>query len=455
MSASSQDGVLGGALAVAGSVAGSVAAAVASIEATVATQAPVAIDPVGSSRGGIGSGVASDPVAVAISASSESLAVAGGPGAVASPSQSTVLAVVQPVSTLALQSHFVWTADMIIEQGARERPQQPWSRNNQAQKWFRWRDEEPVGVPRTGVTRIDLAEPCVMIGAIDHEPSNENFSFASPAVAGREEAWFWKQFLLALRPGDFKATVGLGIVGISAFATPGSYDHHRHHAQRKHDQTQIPAGVRAPIWDFKVTRADGSEVLLHPRWRGNKLSMVSYNPEVAQARADLFPPKMELGGTEGPGTFRRYAGYAHPEEMVAKHVEGIDPVRDAHRRRHLDGKRQGTAPPAAAAAAGSAVPPAPAAPPPARQQAGVPPPPPGPAPTQTVQVPGPPQGGAIPPMPKRAAPTLAGTPPAGAVAHAGAAAAADDTVWHRGQEYWQGANQQWWWKDPQSGKWHR
>jgi hypothetical protein len=348
----------------------------------------------------------------------------------------------------------VWTADMILEQGRQERPQQPWTRNNQALKWFRWRDERPAGEPRTGVIRIDLSQTWVQIGAIEHDPSNELFHFDSPAVAGHVEEWSWKQFLVALRPADFRETVGLGITEIAAFATPGSYDHHRHHAEKEHGQWQFPAGVRAPIWDFKVTRADGSELLLHPRWRGNKLNVVTYNPEEARARAALHPPRMELGGTEGPGTFRRYAGHAHPDEISAQYVEGIDPVRDAHRRRHLDAMRQGKA----AAAVGAAAPPAGVAapaPPPARKQAGPPPPPAGRPPAGNAQVPGPPQGGGMPPRPHRPVPTVAGTPCAGAVPHAAAAAAADDTVWHRGYEYWHGGNGQWWWKDGQSGRWHR
>jgi hypothetical protein len=343
---------------------------------------------------------------------------------------------------------------MILEQGRQERPQQPWTRNNQALKWFRWRDERPAGVPLTGVIRIDLSQTWVTIGAIEHDPSNELFHFDSPAVAGHVQEWSWKQFLVALRPADFRETVGPGIVGLAAFATLGSYDHHRHHAEKKHGQWHFPAGVRAPIWDFKVTRADGSECLLHPRWRGNKVDVATYTPEEAQARADLLPPRMELGGTEGPGTFRRYAGYAHPDEMSAQYVEGIDLVRDRHRRAHLDAIRQGKA----AAAAGAASPPAgiaAPAPPPARKQAGPPPPPAVRPAAKSAPVPQPPQGGGMPPRPHRPVPIVVGTPCAGAVPHAAAAAAADDTVWHRGYEYWHGGNGQWWWMDGQSGRWHR
>jgi hypothetical protein len=162
---------------------------------------------------------------------------------------------------------------LIREHGQQEQMKQAWSRNNEALKWFRWKDEQTPGVPVTGIIRVDLSEPFVMIGVVDHEPKCELFSFTAPAVAGLEQPWSWKQFLLGLKSPDFQAAVGSGIVGLAVFATPNSYDHNRHHAQRKHDLQEIQNTVRAPIWDFKVTLADGSEILLHPQWRGKNVGM--------------------------------------------------------------------------------------------------------------------------------------------------------------------------------------
>jgi hypothetical protein len=200
-------------------------------------------------------------------------------------------------------------------------------------------------------------------------------------------------------------------------------------------------------------------VLLHPRWKGNQVGLVPFTDEVAAARAGVHPPKQVLGGTEGPGTFRRYLAEAHPESLQAKHEEGLDPARDAHRRAHFDAQRQQRQGKAAAAVAASGATSAasPAAPPVRQVQGGVPPPPPGPRPAVTGPVPQPPTGSVIPAMPKRPAPTLAGTPssasPPGGAAASAAAAAADGTVWKNGVEYWESGNGTWWWKDSQTGRW--
>jgi hypothetical protein len=343
--------------------------------------------------------------------------------------------------------------DLIREHGQQETSKQPFQRNNEALKWFRWRDEKLVGKPTTGHIRIDLSEPYVMIGVCDHEPNSERFTFESPAVAGLEQPWSWKQFFLGLKSGDFQAAVGSGIVGLAAFATADSYDHNRHHAQRKHDLKEIQNTVRAAIWDFKVTRADGSEVLLHPQWRGTKVGMAPYTAEVAETRAFQQPPNRVYGGTQGPGTFRRYLAEAYPEGLQGKREEGLDPVRDARRRRHLDAQRQGKAAAAVAVAAAAAGPAAGPPPPPARSvPCGVPPPPLGSAASSTIPAHKPPPPGGLPAMPKRPAPTLAGSD---GTAASGAAAAADGTVWRGGVEYWEGAGGQWWWKNQQSGRWGR
>jgi len=106
---------------------------------------------------------------------------------------------------------------LIREHGQQEQPKQPWKRNNEALKWFRWKDEQPPGVPVTGIIRIDLSEPFVMIGVCDHEPKGEGFSFTSPAVAGRQQPWSWKQFVRVL---SCMLEVGLDVFVVAAFLVP-------------------------------------------------------------------------------------------------------------------------------------------------------------------------------------------------------------------------------------------
>ena len=251
-----------------------------------------------------------------------------------------------------------------------------------------------------------------------------------------------------------------GILEMSLVARSGSHEHNRHQAAVQHS----------------IDMVGETQVLLHPSCRGNKVSVQPYNPGLAEARMLLRVPNGTLGGTPGLGTHRRHFGHVHEQESPAVYEVGVDPAPDLHRRRHLDAKRQakaGKQGPVAAAAvaagssgdgpAGAAGGPPP--PPPRAVGLGPPPLPVGPRPKSSVPPAAASQAAVMPAVCKGFAPTLAGTPAAtspaaGAAAVADgaaavAAAAADDTVWYRGYEYWRGPYRQWWWKEAQSGWWHR
>ena len=56
------------------------------------------------------------------------------------------------------------------------------------------------------------------------------------------------------------------------------------------------------MWDFVLERDDGSSVALHPNYKNTKVSC-----KLTPAVADATLPRTGLGGTDGPGTFQRFA----------------------------------------------------------------------------------------------------------------------------------------------------
>ena len=60
--------------------------------------------------------------------------------------------------------------------------------------------------------------------------------------------------------------------------------------------------VKLPMWDFALHRDDGTGVRLHPHWGDRKVEALPLVPRADFAR----PPAAGLGGSEGPGTCRKY-----------------------------------------------------------------------------------------------------------------------------------------------------
>jgi hypothetical protein len=72
------------------------------------------------------------------------------------------------------------------------------------------------------------------------------------------------------------------------------YDHKRAHK----DPTTRPM---PRIWNFVLTREDGSTVCLHPTYSSTKIESANLT-----AVADHEVPLSGIGGTSGPGTFRHF-----------------------------------------------------------------------------------------------------------------------------------------------------
>ena len=66
--------------------------------------------------------------------------------------------------------------------------------------------------------------------------------------------------------------IGTGIVDIRCQPILQSYDHKRRVAVRGRPLDGFDDGSPVPIWDFVVTRTDGTGARFHPDWGNKKIS---------------------------------------------------------------------------------------------------------------------------------------------------------------------------------------
>ena len=153
----------------------------------------------------------------------------------------------------------IFTVPQIREHAARLQPVQPFERPNEALKHYRDRFEICF-MPQVFQHILDLEAAFLLIRKVTHGIGEEfHFEEGAPAVA-----FSWSQMLLATGQ-QFERVVGVGVVAVLMFVRPNSYDHHRAHSFVK--QHGCEPVNRPPIWDFLVKRADGTGILLHPRWK--------------------------------------------------------------------------------------------------------------------------------------------------------------------------------------------
>lgn len=144
--------------------------------------------------------------------------------------------------------------------------------------------------------------------------------------------WSWLYFVAQLRDEDIEymcdgvggplnaapAVRSGGLVSCSLSATPNSYDHKSHFADAKLARSRGRAEeltTKTPEWDFLFTRADGTQVRLHPNHSDTKV-------KVTNARGHKEPVSVPgaLGGSDGPGCYKRITTegkHCNPLRLVA------------------------------------------------------------------------------------------------------------------------------------------
>ena len=158
----------------------------------------------------------------------------------------------------------------------------------------------------------------VAVPVCEH-PKGMQFYFDE--TAGRDKPWQWMQMIAQLDDDSRRVIVqggdgrSRGILGC-ALHQSGDYDHQRTFAARAaaeadareqglSRQEQKAAVAAVPMmkqWDFVISRADGSHVLLHPSYSHTSFSCKSNFPTFD---GDL--PSTGPGGTSGHGTYKYFA----------------------------------------------------------------------------------------------------------------------------------------------------
>lgn len=177
----------------------------------------------------------------------------------------------------------------------------PWSSHNGALKYFRDQVIQDVaGMP----VELALDRPAD-VRTVEHGVK-QNYTF------GGWSTWDWRTFILALRPEEQTAVVGAGITAVRVQRRPGSYDHHMAVAAREHGwQHHVEE-----IVDFAFARADGTTVLVHPRWRRKgKLEVIQLPADSAAVR---MVPEKGPGRSDGPGTYKRITSAAYSDAAFAR-----------------------------------------------------------------------------------------------------------------------------------------
>ena len=182
------------------------------------------------------------------------------------------------------------TWDMITAMAAQV-TMQPKHRHNESLKHHRDLAETPAGVPNGIAINIRLADGVTMIRKVIHG-HGQQFTFS----ANEHVPWCWPQMLTMLGDQKGRQVVGSGVVSLTLYERPGSYDHHRAYAGQS-------GGVKPPVWDWLVLNADGKGWLLHPRWGKNAKCDIT-TLEGAAALPGIVPAK-GVGRSDGPGTYRR------------------------------------------------------------------------------------------------------------------------------------------------------
>ena len=212
---------------------------------------------------------------------------------------------------------------------------QQWKLNNTALKYMRWAGEKPEGVPlEDGYCWVVPIDIVVEIGEMEHDAKGPGFSFDSPAVAGKMQRWSATQFLANLRP-DAIAAMELkehGVRKLECAHIPNSLDKMRVAAAKQLGKP-FADDVKPPIWDFILTRGDGERFAIHP-------SQANYKCQFRK-----FVAGDDWRGY-GRGGVKKWQQNAYGDAVHGLYEVGLDPVRDEHRRKHLEWLRSGGTAPA-------------------------------------------------------------------------------------------------------------
>ena len=167
--------------------------------------------------------------------------------------------------------------------------------HNAALKWFRQEFESAVA----GQSMV-LPNSCEIPAIVKGRGMDWDFNRAVLVK------WSWHEMVAQLDAESMRVVVegdagrSGGLIRCELLPRPGfKYDHKLHHQLK--DAGRAERNTQLRVWDFVLTRDDGSGLRLHPQWKSTKVD--TYAVEGGEG---LQPPRAGLGESDGPGTYRRY-----------------------------------------------------------------------------------------------------------------------------------------------------
>ena len=199
---------------------------------------------------------------------------------------------------------------------------QPWKLNNAALKYFRDTNENPPGYPtRTSVQLTDTDPHPV---GVLQRTTGEEYWFRPDETT----PWSLRQMLAALTDDGKERVLGpkprLGVASIVCKPVEGSYDHKRQAAAIKQGQP-FDREAPTPVWDFFLTRTDGSVVRFHVSRGSKKVESADLSHPLTLS----VPPKNGKGKSDGKGTYRSLKSGNYTARATQPRDLHVDIVRDA------------------------------------------------------------------------------------------------------------------------------
>jgi hypothetical protein len=213
----------------------------------------------------------------------------------------------------------VWTLDRIREEAVLANARQQWHLNNNVLQFARWRYEDHIGCPTVQEVMIDMKESTLEVIDCEHG-KGEFYTFQED---GPTHPWSWRALVNAMQPRDAEMVVGPGLVAISLYRRPDTYDHRRANAAKTHGHENLQhCDGRPPIWDFRFYRSDGISMTVHPhRQKNTKMDIagLKYCPN------ELVMPKAGSGKSDGKGTYPIRSTVMWPQPAMPPWSSSVPP----------------------------------------------------------------------------------------------------------------------------------
>ena len=209
-------------------------------------------------------------------------------------------------------------------------PMHPWVMHNTALKTIRDQNEDN-GSPKVWGVDLTQCETYPIMTLVRGE--QEMYTLTEPWTP-----WSWRKMLHALNDKSLEQVVGTGIVRITCEPIPDTPDGKRLRAARKHGQP-YPEGARVPVWDFVITRVDGSKVRFHPDWKKKTFSVAPWGFQGLQGQGQGGAQ----GKSEGKGSYRRMLGAMYDGGLIGLRAGvgsgvAVADANNASPRQHRKGK---------------------------------------------------------------------------------------------------------------------